>query len=122
MKGRLCFALLSKKLRSYGKQIAINKQNFLQKAMHTVVRKQLLSLPECTIGKYINFKKDYFEGIKTSKSAETVTRTHMHIVVIQYDLTEEHFFLLVYKVLNFKSFSGSWVPAKLSQAVQVNHC
>lgn len=63
MKGRLCFTLLSKKLQSYEKQITINKQNFLQKAMHTVVRKQLLSLPECTIGKYINFKTDYFEGI-----------------------------------------------------------
>lgn len=86
-------------MRSYEKQIAINKQNFLQKAMHTVVRKQLLSLPEYTIGKYINFKKDYFEGIKPSKSTETVTRIHMHTVVIQHNLTEEHFFLLISEVV-----------------------
>lgn len=70
------------------------------------MRKQLLSLPKCTIGKYINFKKDYLEGIKNSKRAETVTKIHMHIVVIQYDLTEEHFFLLIHKVVNFKSFSA----------------
>jgi len=99
MKGKLCFTLLSKKLRSYEKQITINKQNFLQKAVCIVVRKQLLSLPEYTIGKYINFKKDYFEGIKTSKSTETVTRIHMRTVVIQYNLTEEHFFLLIQKVV-----------------------
>lgn len=81
--------------------------------MHTVVRKQLLSLPEYTIGKYINFKKDYFESIKNSKSAENVTRIHMHIVVIHYDLTEEHIFLLIQKGVHFKSFSGSWVSTKL---------
>lgn len=67
--------------------------------MRTVVRKQLLSIPEYTIGKYINFKKDNFEGIKTSKSAETVTRIHIHTAVIQYDLTEEQFFLLIHKVV-----------------------
>lgn len=67
--------------------------------MCTVVRKQLLSLPEHTIGKYINFKKDSFEGVRTSRSAATVTGIHMHTVVIQYDLTEEHFFLLIHKVV-----------------------
>lgn len=67
--------------------------------MHTVVKKQLLSLPEYTIGKYINFKKDYFEGIKSRKSAETVMRIHMHTVVIQYNLTEKHFFPLIHKVV-----------------------
>lgn len=67
--------------------------------MCTVVRKQLLSLPEYTIGKYINFKKGNFEGIKMGKSAETVTRMHIHTTVIQYDLTEEQFFLLIHEVV-----------------------
>lgn len=66
-------------------------------------------------------KKIILKASKNSKSAETVTWIHMHIVVIQYDLTEEHIFLLIHKLVNSKSFSGSWVSTKLSQAVQVNH-
>jgi len=60
VKGKLCFTPLSEKLRSDEKTITINKQNFLQKAVHTVVKKHLLSLPECTIDKYINFEKGLF--------------------------------------------------------------